>query len=68
MKPGTVIVDLASSSGGNCEVSQRYKDIVYHGVTIIGNTAYASTIPADASKMFGQNVLNFISMLLKNLN
>ena len=65
MKPGSVIVDLASSSGGNCELSERFKNIVHNEVTVIGNTAYPSSLPADASKMFGTNVLNFISLLIK---
>jgi len=66
MRPGSVVVDLAASSGGNCELTQRHKNIVHGEVTIIGNTAYPSMIPADASKMFGQNVLNFISILINS--
>ena len=71
MKPGSVIVDLAASSGGNCAITENRKNITHHQVTIIGNTAYPSTIQADASKMFGQNVLNFIDLLIDengNLN
>ncbi len=64
MKPGSVIIDLASSSGGNCELTQKDTDIEHNGVSIIGKTAYPSTIPADASKMFGKNVFNFISMMI----
>ncbi len=64
MKPGSVIVDLASSTGGNCELTEMSKNIEHKGVTILGNTAYPSTIPADASKMFGKNILNFISLLI----
>jgi NAD(P) transhydrogenase subunit alpha len=64
MKPGSVIVDLASSSGGNCELTKSGENILHKGIIILGNTAYPSTIPADASKMFGQNVLNFISLLI----
>lgn len=65
MKAGSVIIDLASSSGGNCELTEMDKNIVHNGVTIVGKTAYPSTIPSDASKMFGQNVLNFLSLLIK---
>lgn len=64
MKPGSVIIDLASSSGGNCELTQKEADIVHNGVSIIGKTAYPSTIPTDASKMFGKNVFNFISLMI----
>ncbi|TSA31271.1 MAG: Re/Si-specific NAD(P)(+) transhydrogenase subunit alpha [Porphyromonadaceae bacterium] len=71
MSPGSVIVDLAASSGGNCELTERYKNIVYNQVTIIGNTSYTSTLQADASKMFGHNVMNFLDLLIDdegNLN
>lgn len=64
MKPGSVVVDLAAASGGNCELTEKNKNIIHKEVTVIGETHYASTIPADASKMFGQNVLNFISLLI----
>ena len=64
MKPGSVIVDLAASTGGNCELTKPGENIVHRGVIILGNTAYPSTIPSDASKMFGQNVLNFISLII----
>ncbi|MFA5816625.1 MAG: NAD(P) transhydrogenase subunit alpha [Bacteroidales bacterium] len=71
MSSGSVIVDLAASSGGNCELTERYKNIVYNQVTIIGNTSYTSTLQADASKMFGHNVMNFLDLLIDdegNLN
>lgn len=72
MKPGSVIVDLAASSGGNCEVTKNNETIQYEGVTIIGNSAFPSTIPSDASKMYGKNLLNFLKLILKegelNLN
>jgi NAD(P) transhydrogenase subunit alpha len=60
MRPGSVVVDLAASSGGNCEGSENNKTVVKHGVTIIGNSNLQSTIPFDASKMFGKNIINFL--------
>ena len=64
MQPGSVIVDLAASTGGNCEGTEDNKTVVRHGVTIIGNSNLASTLPMDASKMFGKNVVNFSKLII----
>ncbi len=64
MKDGSVIIDLASSTGGNCELSEDNKTVVKHGVTIVGQSNYASGMPADASKMFGKNVINFLELMI----
>ncbi len=64
MQPGAVIVDLAASTGGNCELTENDKTIVSDGVTIIGNSNFASTMPSDASKMLGNNFLNFLNMMI----
>jgi NAD(P) transhydrogenase subunit alpha len=64
MKPGSVIVDLAASTGGNCEVTVNNQIIQHHGVTVIGNSNLPSTIPADASKMFGKNVFNLLKLMI----
>ena len=64
MKSGSVIVDLAASSGGNCELTSNGNNIVVNGVTIIGKTDYPSQMPTDASKMFGNNVINLLKILI----
>ncbi|MEM9820236.1 MAG: NAD(P) transhydrogenase subunit alpha [Bacteroidota bacterium] len=64
MKPGSVVVDLASSSGGNCEISKDRDIINYKGITIIGNSALAESMPQDASTLFSNNAANFIKLLL----
>jgi H+-translocating NAD(P) transhydrogenase subunit alpha len=64
MKAGSVIVDLAAATGGNCQLTENNKTIVAHGVTIIGNSNLQSTIPFDASKMFGKNIINFLKNML----
>lgn len=64
MKAGSVIVDLASSTGGNCELSKDQEVINYNGVTIIGNSALAKSMPQDASTLFSNNAANFIKLLL----
>ncbi|HOF22065.1 MAG TPA: NAD(P) transhydrogenase subunit alpha [Bacteroidales bacterium] len=64
MKPGSVIIDLAASSGGNCELTENGKIISVNGVEIVGKSDYPSDMPADASKMFGNNIVNFMKILL----
>lgn len=63
MKKGSVIIDLAASTGGNCELTQNDEIIRHKGVTIIGESNYASTMPDDASRMYGNNMLNFTRLL-----
>jgi NAD(P) transhydrogenase subunit alpha len=64
MKPGSVIVDLAASTGGNCELTENGKTINVNGVTIIGDSNLQASMPFDASKMFGKNILNYIKLLI----
>jgi NAD(P) transhydrogenase subunit alpha len=64
MKPGSVIVDLAASTGGNCELTQNGKNIVVNGVNIIGKSDYPSDMPTDASKMFGCNLINLLKIMI----
>ena len=64
MKPGSVIIDLAASTGGNCELTRDGETIIHGGVNIIGNSNFANDMPSDASKMFGKNVLNFLNLMI----
>jgi len=64
MKPGSVIIDIAASTGGNCELTQDQKAIAVNGVQIIGQSYYPSTMPSDASKMFGKNVCNLLKLMV----
>jgi NAD(P) transhydrogenase subunit alpha len=64
MKPGSVIVDLAASSGGNCELTENGKNILINGVNIIGKSDYPSDMPSDASKMFGCNIINLLKIMV----
>ncbi len=71
MNPGSVIIDLAASTGGNCELTKNNETIFHKGVTIIGQSNYPAQMPIDASRMFGKNVLNFIKLIIDengNLN
>lgn len=64
MKPGSVIIDLAASSGGNCALTENNKVVDYNGISIVGKSDYPSEMPLDASRMFGKNAFNFISLLI----
>ena len=64
MKPGSVIVDLAASTGGNCELTENDKTIIVNGVNIIGKSDYPSEMPSDASKMFGCNIINLLKIMI----
>jgi NAD(P) transhydrogenase subunit alpha len=63
MKPGSVIVDLAVASGGNCPLSRANENVVAHGVTIIGCTNLPSRVAADATPLYARNLYNFVATL-----
>ena len=67
MKPGSVIVDLAAETGGNCELTQRGDTIASdNGVIVSGPLDLASMGAFHASEMYARNVYNFVSLLLKD--
>jgi NAD(P) transhydrogenase subunit alpha len=64
MRNGSVIVDLAAATGGNTPFTKNNETTNYNGVTIIGNSSLQSTMPSDASKVYGKNVLNFLQLIM----
>jgi NAD(P) transhydrogenase subunit alpha len=66
MKKGSVIIDLAASSGGNTELTEIGEIIEYEGVTIVGIDNISSYKSLHASQMFGNNIRNFINLLQQN--
>jgi len=64
MKMGSVILDMAVETGGNCEISEINKTVVKHGVTIIGESNLPSLLPTNASQLYATN----ISTLLMHLS
>jgi NAD(P) transhydrogenase subunit alpha len=68
MRLGSVIVDLAAESGGNCELTRPGEVVEVHGVTILGPLNLPSTIPYHASQMYAKNITAFIQNLVKNGN
>jgi NAD(P) transhydrogenase subunit alpha len=65
MAPGSVIIDLGAERGGNCELTKPGEKTQVHGVTIIGPTNIAAEIPQHASQMFANNVVKFLSNMVK---
>src|SRR5437667_934517 len=66
MAPGSVIFDLASERGGNCELTRTGQTVIEHGVRIIGRINLASGVPYHASQMYARNVTAFILHILKD--
>jgi H+-translocating NAD(P) transhydrogenase subunit alpha len=64
MKQGSIIVDLAVESGGNCELSESGKVVVKHGVTIIGHKNVPSRLATDASALYARNLYNFLALII----
>lgn len=60
MAPGSVIVDMAAESGGNCELTHPGRTVTAHHVTIIGAVNLAATIPYHASQMYSKNISTFL--------
>ncbi|MGH9862145.1 MAG: Re/Si-specific NAD(P)(+) transhydrogenase subunit alpha [Candidatus Acidiferrales bacterium] len=66
MRPGSVIVDLAAEQGGNCAFTEPGREIVRHGVMILGPINLPSTVPFHASEMYARTVTNYLLHLLKD--
>ncbi len=65
MKPGSVIVDLAVESGGNCEVSELNTVVKKNGVTIVGHANVPGRLATDASALYAKNIFNLLNLLIK---
>ncbi len=71
MRNGSVVIDLAASTGGNTPQTKNNETFNYNGVTIIGDSSLQSTMPSDASKLYGKNIVNFLQLIIDkeaNLN
>ena len=64
MRHGSVVIDIAAATGGNTPVTKNNETVNYHGVSIVGNSNLQATMPSDASKLYGKNVLNFLQLIL----
>jgi NAD(P) transhydrogenase subunit alpha len=66
MKRGSVIIDLAGSTGGNCALSKADEVIERNGVTILAPTNLPATVPVHASQLYSRNITSFLSLLIKD--
>ena len=66
MKRGSVVIDLAASTGGNCEGSKPDEKVERDGVTILAPTNLAATVPVHASQLYSRNVTAFLSLIIKD--
>lgn len=64
MQPGSVIIDIAASTGGNCEVTKNNETVIHNGVKIIGNSQFPTDMPTDSSRMYGKNMINFLKLII----
>lgn len=65
MRPGSIVVDMAVSQGGNCELSKTDEEVLHGGVLILGPSSLPAQMPHDASLVYARNVLNLLSEMVK---
>ena len=66
MKPGSVIIDLAAATGGNCALTKADETVVAHGVTILGPTNLPAEVAHDASRLYARNLATLLLHLVKD--
>jgi NAD(P) transhydrogenase subunit alpha len=64
MRNGSVIIDLAAATGGNTPFTRNNETVEFNGVKIVGNSMLPASMPSDASKLYGKNVLNFLALII----
>jgi NAD(P) transhydrogenase subunit alpha len=65
MAPGSVVLDLAAEQGGNCELTRPGETVVRAGVSVLGPTNVASSVPYHASQMLAKNFVNLLGLFVK---
>jgi NAD(P) transhydrogenase subunit alpha len=66
MKPGSVVVDLAGETGGNCELTEPGQTVVKHGVTIASPLNLPATMPEHASELYSKNLTSLLELMIKD--
>ncbi len=66
MKRGSVIVDLAGATGGNCALSKADETVERHGVTILAPTNLTASVPVHASQLYSRNITSFLTLIIKD--
>jgi NAD(P) transhydrogenase subunit alpha len=64
MRNGSVIMDLAAATGGNTPFTKNNEVVNYNGVSVVGDGNLPATMPSDASKLYGKNILNFLQLII----
>ena len=64
MRPGSIIVDLAAETGGNCELTEPGETVVKHDVTIVSPLNLPATMPEHASQLYARNVQSLLELML----
>jgi NAD(P) transhydrogenase subunit alpha len=64
MRTGSIIIDIAAAAGGNTDFTKDNETVLYNGVSIVGNGNLAATLPNDASRLYGKNILNFLQLII----
>lgn len=64
MRNGSVVIDLAAATGGNTPHTKNNETVQFNGVSIVGNSNLQATMPSDASKLYGKNILNFLALMI----
>jgi NAD(P) transhydrogenase subunit alpha len=65
MRPGSVIVDLAAATGGNCPLTEKDRTVSRHGVTLVGITNYPALVPSDASSFYARNLATLLDIMVE---
>ncbi len=65
MREGSVIIDLAAATGGNCPLTEADQVVVKHGVIIVGHTNYPAMVPSDASGFYAGNIMNLLNIMVE---
>ena len=66
MKPGSIIMDLASENGGNCELTKKDEIIAHNGVTIDGSSNIPGSMPVHASELYAKNITTFLTYMIED--
>jgi NAD(P) transhydrogenase subunit alpha len=64
MKPGSVVIDLAASTGGNCALTKAGEEVVYNSVTILGPLNVPATVPYHSSQLYSRNLTSFLALII----
>ena len=66
MRKGSIIMDLAAATGGNTPYTKNNETVNNNGISIIGSSNLAATMPSDASKLYGKNIINFLQLIMNS--